>query len=822
MNKIVDGRARTISLVVLLIVNIIVFSIVVIEPHDEGDRKGTIPDEYAFYAWSEMYMDGKLDIPINELTTHSTAVIVTMPYASPLDVTADSFSNGTDGLEDDIQVAVEFKDNTPVIGALVFISGRERPVITDDDGKAVIENYRLSSGEIIARYEDDSGNFLGSTVFDRRMSGQMNYNTYVTADIRTTSLRELDTSSPVSIFIDVPAGAPVPPPNVRFTVMINGSEAARVPIRTEMEITLDVSPPFNVRVIDDRGQGLRGGILTIDDIALKLDDKGAGTFSSVGEFEISFTLLDMFGDPVEGADIVLDRQLVGITDEKGELVLIMEMSSGTHEVIAHKDGLDVRDLMAVVADKDGEAVLVSHWPPGQSFIIGVFALLSLEWMISLVLLLMGSWAIFRLGEMYHSTRAGIISSLLFVTAGGTVLMAFSRYMGDLSTAVISIFGLYLLIEGLEFTMRSRYVGSGFALLGGLLMAFAVVCRYSTGIVVAAPAIMAIFYMMRGVDPRKRRIEWKKIGKVLFSLIPFAVGFLIIGSMLLAYNDIYFGGPFNSGYQMDRQITVSTGVSEENTTVTDEPSESFLESYFEYSQEDLDNVPRVASLLFFLLAPLLFAFVAVPFTLRIKGKRYLTISLLAWIASIFMIYLSQGWAGGWVGNDARSMEDMRYYLPALPPAAILLGALLAETFEIGPRLKGSWLPGPMKGITVPGIITVVVVSFLMISGMAVGMYGVDQQVERIDGVMIDKQEPPDQSGPPPSGNAPPDGGIPPTIKDIKQEQGPPGGGMEEGDELFSPVELQWTIPLLLLSLAHILICGIYLAWKGPREELFKEE
>ncbi len=34
MNKIVDGRARTISLVVLLIVNIIVFSIVVIESQE--------------------------------------------------------------------------------------------------------------------------------------------------------------------------------------------------------------------------------------------------------------------------------------------------------------------------------------------------------------------------------------------------------------------------------------------------------------------------------------------------------------------------------------------------------------------------------------------------------------------------------------------------------------------------------------------------------------------------------------------------------------------------------------------------------------------
>ncbi len=311
--------------------------------------------------------------------------------------------------------------------------------------------------------------------------------------------------------------------------------------------------------------------------------------------------------------------------------------------------------------------------------------------------------------------------------------------------------------------------------------------------------------------RKRRIDWRKMGKVLSSLIPFAVGFLIIGSMLLAYNDMYFGGPFNSGYQMDMQITVSTGVSEENTTVADEPSESFLESYFEYTREDLDNIPRVMSLLFFLHAPLLLMFAAVPFALRTKGKRYLTISLLAWIASIFMIYLSQGWAGGWVGNDARSMEDMRYYLPALPPATILLGALLAETFKIGPRLKGSGLPGSVKGITVPGMITIVVVTLLMISGVAVGMYGVDLQVDRIDG-MIDQQKPPDQNGPPPNGNP---------IRDIEQQM-PPGGGMEEGDELFHPVELQWTIPLLLLSMVHILICGMYLVWKGPRRDHIGEE
>ncbi|MCK5772225.1 MAG: hypothetical protein KAH57_00405 [Thermoplasmata archaeon] len=110
-----------------------------------------------------------------------------------------------------------------------------------------------------------------------------------------------------------------------------------------------------------------------------------------------------------------------------------------------------------------------------------------------------------------------------------------------------------------------------------------------------------------------------------------------------------------------------------------------------------------------------------------------------------------------------------------------------------------------------MITNVVVSFLMISGVAVGMYGVDQQVDRIDG-MIDQQRPPDQTGPPPNGNP---------IREIEQQM-PPGGGMEEGDELFHPVELQWTVPLLLLSMVHILICGMYLAWKGPREELFKEE
>jgi len=495
MKKIIVNKARTISLVVLLIFNIIVFSIVVLQPHDEGDRKGTIPDEYAFYAWSEIYMDGKLDIPINELTTHSNAVIITKPYASPIEVIATSISNGTDGREDDILIAVEFKDDTPVTGALIFISGRDIPVITDDEGDAVIENYRLSSGEIIATYANDTGNFLGSTLFDRSMNGQMNYNTYITTDIKTTGLKELDTSSPVSISLDIPEGAPVPPSNVRFTVIINGSEVARVPIGTEEDITLDVDTPFNVRVIDDRGQGLRGGIFAIDDIELKLDNKGVGTYRDVGEYEISFTLLDMFGDPVEGADMVLDRQLVGNTDENGELILVRDMSSGTHDVIAHKDGMDVRDLMGVVADRDGEPVLVSHWPPGHSIIIGVFALFSLEWMISLVLLVMGSWAIFRLGEMYHSSRAGFISGLLFVTAGGTVLMAFSRYMGDLSTAVVSIFGFYLLLEGLELTMKKRYIGSGIALIGGLLMAFAVVCRYSTGIVVVAPAIVAGFYKM---------------------------------------------------------------------------------------------------------------------------------------------------------------------------------------------------------------------------------------------------------------------------------------------------------------------------------------
>ncbi|MEA3559693.1 MAG: hypothetical protein U9R75_10605, partial [Candidatus Thermoplasmatota archaeon] len=577
---------RRASMLFIFLVNIIVFSIVISYPHDEGERKGTVPDEYAFYAWSEIFMDGKTSIPISDLTTHTECILLTMPETEPLEVDYTVIVDGIDGRKDDISITISFSDGEKVQDADVFITGRQKSISTDETGTVVIENYRFNNAVITARYESGNDSYLGSVLYTPQRSGQMNYNTYVRSIVTTIGVVRFDPNTSHIVDLSLPPGVHHPPPNVLFTILIEGVEIGSIPVETSRDLLIHEHPPFRVWVIDDRDQPLRNGIISIDGEELRLDEKGAATYQGYAEFNIVLSVQDIFDDPVSGADIVIDGELVGRTDTNGELVINRELIIGPHQIIAHKEGLEVQNLHAVVAEDDGEVVLVSRWPPGQSLIIGVFALFGMEWAIALVLLLMGSWAIFRIGEMYRSTTAGTIAALLFSTAGGTVLMTFSRYMGDLSTTVLAVFGFYMFLRSLELCESRRIkFGAPMALIGGLLMAFAIVSRYSTGVVVLAPFFVAAAHKSRSFDLKRRKLDVKRFTGTISGILPFAVGFLVVLIALFSYNSAYFGGPLNSGHQMDQRITVSTDVSEENTTQLEEPSESFVGSYLEFTGED---------------------------------------------------------------------------------------------------------------------------------------------------------------------------------------------------------------------------------------------
>ena len=304
---------------------------------------------------------------------------------------------------------------------------------------------------------------------------------------------------------------------------------------------------------------------------------------------------------------------------------------------------------SVVVYVDGEYALANRWAPGYSYLIIPFWLAGLINFVPIFTFFIGSLATYILAKRLYGENVAFYSSLLFMLSALGLMMLFSRGMADYATMAFSTLGIMLVVESIQKRREDKILNPILALTGGLSLGFAVMIRYSTVTVTFAPIIYLAVRMVSKRDSLKRD---------LLSLSIFLFGLAIMGIILASYNTALFGGPLNSGYQMSHRIEFING----NATI-ETPTGNMFEKYFHPSLEALSNVfNRILPQLFILLPTLFIA----PLGFFLDYRRNRTWLMFFWGIPTLLIYMQLAWVGH------VPYEDMRYFLPLLPPTAILSG------------------------------------------------------------------------------------------------------------------------------------------------------
>lgn len=739
--KLEDLFRERFAIIILVVLFILLSAHILRFPHDTENAKGTIPDEQAFYVWGEIYLGGEIAVPVSDSEArYNSEFTITDGANIYADVGLSDLNNK--GGDNDVFAYVYDLDG-PISNATVVIEGLEIFRTTGEDGYAYFYDLNVFGRiSIIVIYQEDFA------------------------------------SSPIK---------------VQEIIEVQG-QSGSYSIYAEVDQTIiEVLPNGMARV------------------------------------ELTVTVSDIFGNPVEGANVRVMNLDLGETDDNGEISSTLALPFGNNRIIVEKEGRDeLEGLIGCTTTMDGEYVYANRWPPGFPYLLGIFTSLGIEMFVGVFVVGVSTVGVYLFTRRFFNWQGAFFAATLTLFTGDGILQFFSRYMADYASAGFAFVGFYLMAEAFLFALKKRklWVTILLGMGGGLMMGWSVTMRYSAVVLIFAPALFLLLRLIlakgdqgkkeehvddedhweeereeegedddyweidgeedgshrrrnRGGQSRRTRsinsdedppkgtlLEMKlpTFKACLKTGIPFLVGLLIMGSLLMWYNTALFGGPFNSGYQRGHTIEVTSdpvnGTSSEDL---EQPSESFFEQYFEYQEEDVVNIPRIFSLVFYLIP----AFFIAPLGVFLGRKKAVTWSLALWIFLVFLIYLSQGWAGSWEGDSyARTLEDMRYYMPIVAPCCILAGAALGEFAGKSNALK----------ITV-GIVVVL----LIISGLVTAGIGIDEQLSRLDrDAGLGKKNQP--SGDQPPGDQPP-GDQPPG--DQPPGDQPPGdqppGGQPPGDQ-----------------------------------------
>ena len=420
---------------------------------------------------------------------------------------------------------------------------------------------------------------------------------------------------------------------------------------------------------------------------------------------------DSFDSPVVGANVSLGGpsgppQPVGTTDAEGR-VLIALGSPGSWHVIVERPGARDGVPIASVVSVEGRYVVVSRWPPGYSHLLALLLGLGVAGGVTVLLSGVAAASTYVLGRLLCGVRVAFLAAVLVLTCGIALMMVFSKGMADYASMAFAVLAVALFTEA-ALGHGPRWRRLLLAALSGASLGVAAWMRYSTATVLAVPAAFLLAAWLRSVRSSKgwrtgTRAALKKHAPVALA---FLLGLAPVAGALLAYNATYFGDPFGSGYTHG-MIRVS---SDGNNTTAEVTGGSFYENFSPAAALGT-MAPRVALLVS--VAPFL---LLAPYGMWIGRRRIETLIPAAFLLSNLLLYLFVPWVG--VGPDlARPMEDMRYFLPSVPPAAILAALALVRGFRAVPWRK-------------VGVAAIVVL--LILAGFAAAQLGITLQIRRLGG------------------------------------------------------------------------------------------
>jgi hypothetical protein len=335
----------------------------------------------------------------------------------------------------------------------------------------------------------------------------------------------------------------------------------------------------------------------------------------------------------------------GYTNEEGDFLLHLPFQSKMYHVVAVKEtsGIPPPEGSVVVKVEDGYAI-ANRWPPGYCYLIIPFWISNMIDFINIFACALACVSTYYLAKRLYNQKTAEIAALLVIVCSLAMVMIYGRGMADYAAMAFAAFGITLFIE----SIRDNDVGENKKLLlgflGGLSFASAVTMRYSTIVILLGPLIYGFIKLVK-----------KPPLKIIKKALLFILGMLVIGSLLASYNTYLFGGPLNSGYQMSTRVEIG----EDGNASIETPEETMFEQYFRPSWDSLRNaIDRILPQLYLLLPTLFIAPLGLDFR---KNRTWL---LFLWILPILVIYMQMTWVG------KVPVEDMRYFLPVLPPTAIL--------------------------------------------------------------------------------------------------------------------------------------------------------
>ena len=394
------------------------------------------------------------------------------------------------------------------------------------------------------------------------------------------------------------------------------------------------------------------------------------------------------------------KKPIGYTNEQGNYSINLSPGSNMHRVTVVKKTSNIfPPLGSVVVSVDGRYAIANRWPPGYCYLIIPFWLSGMMIFISIFVSAIASVSTYFIAKRLYDQETAIIATILLMVCGLSMVILYARGMADYAAMAFSLMGISLFMESIgndgeeNKTLWKLFLG----LLGGLSFAFAVTMRYSTIVILSGVLVYLFMKLVKAM--KNSTLESAKENYP--PIIAFILGLLIIGFLLAGYNDNLFGGPLNSGYQMSHTVETKDG----NTTV-ETPEETMIEQYFNPSSVALSNIfNRILPQLFLLLPTLFIA----PIGFLLDFRRSRTWLLSFWVVPVLIIYMQMSWVG------QIPVEDMRYFLPVLPPTAILSAYAMCQIVKRWEARKNQYL--------------VIILSMIALTGFIMAHYGINWQLHR---------------------------------------------------------------------------------------------
>lgn len=443
---------------------------------------------------------------------------------------------------------------------------------------------------------------------------------------------------------------------------------------------------------------------------------------------------DSFGTAIPGVRVFIlpktpgaQPREAGTTNGTGRVAVDLDGLGSLHlglDRAGARDGIPIASVVQV----NGEWAVVSRWPAGYSVLLAGLLTVGAEGAVGFLMSAMAGASAYVLGRRLFGWRAGFLAAVLLLASGIALMMVFSKGMADYASMAFALLGVALVAEAAmgAGAPRRRLV---LAFAAGVAFGAAIWMRYSTATVLVAPAALgAATWLLKVREKKGWGTATKEFLRVHGSVIlAFLLGLAPLAGALAAYNATYFGDPFGAGYTHGGTILVT---SDGNNSTAEISGGTFFGNFNPGASLDT-MAPRVAWLV--LLVPFL---LLAPYGVWLGRRALGTLLLVAFLLSNLLLYLFVPWVGTWA-DATRSMEDMRYFLVSVPPAAVLTGLALVQGFRRVPWRK--------VGVAA-------IVALLVAAGFAGAELGIERQLNRLQG-------PP---GPPPPPPPPPPSHIPATV------------------------------------------------------------